>query len=157
MNLNEINQRTKEIFTRFDQITDERTKIRKAAAGPDNLIDDSKVRYADLDKLSEEEDKLSYELFGTLKEEAEKQGFIEADGGPYWKIPDDLEELQGVIEHKKMMIEKYPEFEDDRIALKALEMRASELMNIKLYKKMAECINSTELPLPNIEDEEANE
>lgn len=156
MNLNEINQRTKEIFNRFDQIREERTKIMRTAAGPDNIIDDRKVRYDDLNKLSEEEEKLTYELFRTLKEDAEKQGFIEADGGPYWKIPDDLEELQEVIEHKKMMIEKYPEY-DDKIALKALEMRASELMNTKLYQKMAECIDSTELPLPNIEDDEANE
>lgn len=126
MNLNEINQRTKEIFTRFNQIRDERTKIRKAAAGPDNLIDENKVRYEDLEKLSEEEEKLNYELFKTLKEDAEKQGFIEADGGPYWKIPDDIEELQGLIEHKKMMIVKYSEY-DDKIVLRGLERRLNEM------------------------------
>jgi hypothetical protein len=59
---------------------------------------------------------------------SEKQGFIEEDGGPYWKIPDDLEELRGLISHKKMMIEKYPDDEQEMIALKGLEMRERELI-----------------------------
>lgn len=127
MDLNQINTRTKEIFTRFDQIREEKRLLMRAAVGEDNLVNDSKVDWKALSKLSDEEEQLRYELFRTLKEDAEKQGFMPVDNGSYWKIPDDQEELQDLIEHKRMLIEKYPEDVCERIALHGLEMRLNEL------------------------------
>lgn len=99
----------------------------RAAVGEDNIVNDAKVDWKTLSKLSDEEETLRYELFRTLKEYAEKHGFMPVDNGPYWKIPDDLEELEDLIEHKRMLIEKYPDDVGEKMALHGLEIRMKEL------------------------------